>query len=78
MTTTTITKRLTPSAILDIAQLDAGQAYGDLSAYRITLALHADGWHVDFDFDDPLMAGGGPHYIIDPTNGSILVKRYDQ
>jgi hypothetical protein len=27
---------------------------------------------------EALVAGGGPHYIIHPTDGAILWKRYDQ
>lgn len=72
------TRLLATPAILDIAHADAARAYGDLSPYRITLVLRPDGWHVDYDLTDPLTAGGGPHYVIDPTTGAILSKRYDQ
>jgi hypothetical protein len=64
--------------ILRIARKDAEAAYRDLSAYRITLVLERDGWHVDYDLTQPLVAGGGPHYVIDPLSGQILTKRYDQ
>lgn len=64
--------------VLRIAQHDAEAAYGDLSAYRITLVLQTDGWHIDYDLAEPLVAGGGPHYVIDPLNGAILSKRYEQ
>ena len=40
--------------------------------------LEDDGWHVDYDLTEPLVAGGGPHYVIDPTNGAIVRKRYEQ
>jgi hypothetical protein len=70
--------KLTSPDILQIAEADAERAYGDLSGYRITLALHPDGWHVDYDLPDPLTAGGGPHYVIDATTGTIVHKRYDQ
>ena len=63
---------------LRIARLDGERAYRDLSGYRITLALEADGWHVDYDLTDPLSAGGGPHYVIDPQTGAILSRRYEQ
>jgi hypothetical protein len=63
---------------LRIAQQDAESVYGDLSAYRITLKLEQDGWHVDYDIPQPSMAGGGPHYVIDSTNGSIVSRRYEQ
>jgi hypothetical protein len=64
--------------ILKIARQDGETAYRDLSAYRITLDLQEDGWHVDFDLTKPLVAGGGPHYVIHPADGAILWKRYDQ
>jgi hypothetical protein len=61
-----------------IAQDDAASSYRDLSDYRITLLLQPDGWHVDYDLTEPYLAGGGPHYIIDPTSGAILWKTYEQ
>jgi hypothetical protein len=64
--------------VLTIAQNDAVKAYGDLSAYRIQLALEDDGWHVDYELKDPQLKGGGPHYVIDPASGAILFKRYEQ
>jgi hypothetical protein len=64
--------------VLAIAQADAVKAYGDLSAYRISLVLEDDGWHVDYELKNPRYKGGGPHYVIDATSGSILQKRYDQ
>jgi hypothetical protein len=64
--------------VLRIAQEDAEVVYQDLSAFQITLALHPDGWHVDYDLNKPLTAGGGPHYIIDQTTGAIKSKRYEQ
>jgi hypothetical protein len=64
--------------VLRVAHRDALAAYRDLSGYRITLVLQPDGWHVDYDLVDPYVAGGGPHYVIDPATGAILSKRYDQ
>jgi hypothetical protein len=64
--------------ILKIAQRDAEAAYRDLSGYRITLVRERDGWHVDYDLTEPYVAGGGPHYVIDPGTGTILSKRYEQ
>jgi hypothetical protein len=63
---------------LAIAQSDAVQAYGDLSVYRIGLVLEGDRWLIDYDLKDPLMKGGGPHYVIDAQTGAILSKRYEQ
>jgi hypothetical protein len=69
---------LSSDEVLQIAQQDGQRVYGDRSGYRITLALEADGWHVDYDLTAPLVAGGGPHYVIDPRDGRIVSKRYEQ
>jgi hypothetical protein len=63
---------------LAIARADAERVYRDLSPYRITLSLEGDGWHVDYELKDSLLKGGGPHYLIDPKDGQILAKRYEQ
>jgi hypothetical protein len=60
------------------ARLDAEKAYGDLTAYRITVVLEPDGWHIDYELKDPTLDGGGPHYVIDAANGNIISKRYEQ
>ena len=72
------TASLAGDQALAIAQADAAKAYRDLSPYRILLALEDDGWHVDYDLTDPLVAGGGPHYVIHPDTGDILARRYEQ
>jgi hypothetical protein len=64
--------------ILQVARLDAERVYGDLTPYRITLVLEADGWHVDYDLKDPNLNGGGPHYLIDAGTGQIISKWYEQ
>jgi uncharacterized membrane protein YkoI len=63
---------------LQIARADAEKIYRDLSGYRIDLKLEQDGWHVDYEFKDPEVEGGGPHYVIDSTNGKIVSKKYEQ
>jgi hypothetical protein len=64
--------------VLRIAHQDAQAVYRDLSGFKITLTPCPDGWHVDYDLTDPLSAGGGPHYVIDPHTGDILRRRYEQ
>jgi hypothetical protein len=59
---------------LHIARLDAEKAYGDLAGYRVTVALEADGWHIDYELKDSALEGGGPHYVIDPVSGHITSK----
>lgn len=63
---------------LQIAHVDAEKVYRDLSGYQVNIQLEQDGWHVDYELKDPSMQGGGPHYVIDPTSGTILRKRYEQ
>jgi hypothetical protein len=69
---------LSAAHVLGIAQADALQAYRDLSAYEIRLTLEADGWHVDYELKGPGLKGGGPHYVIDASSGTIVSKRYEQ
>lgn len=63
--------------ILRIAHQDAQAVSLDLSGFKITLTRCPDGWHVDYDLTDPVSAGGGPHYVIDPHSGDILARRYE-
>ncbi len=53
-----------------MAQRDAEAAYGDLSFYSITVFCGPDGWHIDYELTEPLVAGGGPHYVIDPRTAA--------
>lgn len=69
---------LAVAEVLRIAHQDAQAVYRDLSGFKITLTPCADGWHVDYDLTDPLLAGGGPHYVIHPDTGDILARRYEQ
>ena len=70
--------RLSSDDVLKIARLDAERAYRDLTPYRIGIALEADGWHVNFKLKHPNLNGGGAHYLIEPSTGAILAKRYEQ
>jgi hypothetical protein len=76
------TQRATPpisyEQALTIARQDAEKAYGDLSPFQVSAVLAADSWHVDYELKNPNVVGGGPHYRIDPTNGTILWKTYEQ
>ena len=82
MTPATIAALAVPSITSDqalrVARLDAERVYRDLSPYRASVSLEQDGWHVDYDLKDPHLQGGGPHYVIDPGNGAILIKQYEQ
>src|SRR5207248_224614 len=63
---------------LRTARLDGERAYRDLSPYRIQIALEPDGWHIDYQLNDPNRNGGGPHYVIDAQTGAIVSKVYEQ
>jgi len=63
---------------LSIAHADARKVYRDLTQYQIRIALHQDGWHIEYELEDPRRKGGGPRYVIDPVTGAILSKRYEQ
>ena len=78
VTTSPSGANLLAADVLRIAHQDAQTVYGDLSGFKITLTPCPDGWHVDYDLTDPLSAGGGPHYLIDPLTGDILARRYEQ
>jgi hypothetical protein len=69
---------ITSDQALRIARLDAERVYRDLSPYRASIALEQDGWHVDYELKDNRLQGGGPHYVIDPGDGAILTKHYEQ
>ena len=73
-----IARPLSCDEVLRIARLDAEAAYRDLTRYTIRIARGSDGWHVDYELTDPSANGGGPHYVIDPGNGAIVTKRYEQ
>ena len=61
-----------------IAAEDARRVYHDLSDYDVEAKREKDGWHIDYDLKNRQMNGGGPHYVIDATDGHIISKRYDQ
>lgn len=78
VTATSASARLSSAEAHRIALRDAEPMYRDLHLYRVEVLLDSDGWHVDFEFKDESARSGGPHYIIDSTDGKILQKRYDQ
>lgn len=78
MSELTQTQPISADEVKHVAHVDAVRAYRDLTGYRIRLALEDDGWHVDYEVKDPRVKGGGPHYLIDANNGSIIARRYEQ
>ena len=69
---------LTSDQILRIANDDGVRMYGDLSRYWISMRLQQDGWHVEYHVDPAYGQGGGPFYVIDPADGTIISKKYYQ
>ena len=83
MATSAATKPIAAPAIssdmaLQVARLDAEPVYKDLSGFRIPITLESDGWHIEYYLKNPNLSGGGPHYVIDASNGTILSKKYYQ
>lgn len=78
MTTTERVPAVTSQRAFIIAMADAERAYRRTEHFKIEIKLEDDGWHIDFEIKDPFSCGGGPHYIIDATTGTITWKRYDQ
>jgi hypothetical protein len=72
------TPRITEARAREIAQDDAKRAYRDLSMYEVKATLREDGWHVDYELVNRSSQGGGPHYLIDPNDGTLLKKEYEQ
>jgi hypothetical protein len=70
--------RVSCDQALKAAREDAETVYRNLERYWIRVALEEDGWHVDYELRDPRARGGGPHYVIDVSNGRIRSKRYEQ
>jgi len=63
---------------LATARKDAETAYRDLCSFRIIIERKPDGWHIDYELSDVYLNGGGPHYIVDVTTGTIVSKKYEQ
>jgi hypothetical protein len=74
----TTARPLTCDEVLRIAREDAERVYKDLARFRIAVFLEPDGWHVEYALAKPFVAGGGPHYVIDPVTGAILSKKHYQ
>jgi hypothetical protein len=83
MTTTAVgpdkgTCGITCDKALAVARADAERVYRDLSPFRIIMSLEEDGWHIDYELKNPTLKGGGPHYLIELMQGTIVSKRYEQ
>lgn len=73
-----MSKTISKSEALEIANKDAIKVYADLSIYRIDIEHINDTWKVDYELIDTTLNGGGPHYIISDSSGEIVEKRYEQ
>ena len=72
------TPRITETRAREIARDDAKRVYRDLSMYEVKATLQEDGWHVDYELENKSSQGGGPHYLIDPNDGTLVKKEYEQ
>jgi len=54
------------------------RAYRNLDEYSAKATLEADGWHVDYELKNAGAQSGGPYYVINPRDGKIVSKRYEQ
>lgn len=71
-------QKISRTEAVAIAEQDARHAYRDLTRYRVEVKAESDGWHVDYVLKNPKSDGGGPHYVIDPQDGHIISKHYEQ
>lgn len=78
MSATIQQSRLSSDQILRVANEDAVRQYRDVSDLKISIRLLDDGWHVEYSPLNPNVNGGGPHYVIDATDGTIISKKYYQ
>jgi hypothetical protein len=69
---------LSSDQVLRITNEDAIRVYGTVSDFQVAIRLHPDGWHVEYEPVDTDDQGGGPHYVIDATDGTIVSKKYYQ
>lgn len=74
-------KLVSRETAISIATQDARRVFsnpGELDVYEPIATLTAEGWRVDFEFRDPGLTGGGPHFLIDRHSGRILKRRFEQ
>lgn len=73
-----ISPTISCDAAFAIACADAETRYDNLQSFRIEIQLDDSDWRIAFRIKEPLVAGGGPHYLIDAATGTIREKRYYQ
>ena len=78
MSAVLISPAISCDAALAIARADAEKMYANLERFRIEIQLDDSDWRIAFRVKEPLVTGGGPHYVIDSETGTILEKRYYQ
>ena len=80
MSTDTATLTVSRQQAIAIAEADAVPMYGTerLNRLRLSVVLHDDGWHVEYQQWRPRHTGDGPHYVIDAATGDIVSKKYYQ
>lgn len=69
-------KAMTREQIIDIARKDAAAKYRDLSTFTVAVEEKDGVWHVRFE-PQPGLNAGGPVYVID-AHGTVVSKKYFQ
>ncbi len=80
MSTTVAAPTVSRQQAIAVAEADALPMYGAkrLDGLMLCAVLHEDGWHIEYRQWRFRHTGGGPHYVIDATTGSIVTKHYYQ
>ena len=80
MSTAVASPPISRQQAITVAEADAMPVYGAewLNKLMLRVALHDDGWNVEYHQWRPRHTGGGPHYVIDATTGAIVSKKYYQ
>lgn len=80
MSTTVIAPAITLQQAITIAETNALPMCGAEwpNKLQLRVALHDDGWHVEYHQWRPRHTNGRPHYVIDATTGGIVSKKYYQ
>jgi hypothetical protein len=80
MTTVAAEPVISRHQAIALAEADALPMYGTyLHILVLEIALHEDGWHLDYSpRPQGFRTGGGPQYVIDSRTGEIVSKKYYQ
>ena len=80
MDTTSDEHPITREQALAIAEADAAAVYDDLGRFRLEVSYKNERWFVNYRFvpRQRYRTGGGPSYVINAFDGTIIWKLYGQ